>query len=254
VLRWIKDGAALEAHVAAWQNGGEGQPLGFILSMEGADSVLSPDQVGEWYQAGLRIIGPAHYGVSPYAHGTGTEGGLFPPGKPLLQEMERVGMILDVTHLSDQCFDEALDIYGGPVLASHHNCRALAPDQRQLTDAQIKRLIGRGAVIGAALDAWMMVPGWIRGETRPEAAGVKLETIVNHIDRVCQLAGSANHSAIGTDLDGGFGREQSPYDLDTIADLQRLPELLRKHGYKSDAIRSIMHGNWVRFFKQAWGR
>src|SRR5262245_35328821 len=83
------------------------EPLGFILSMEGADPVLSPEQVEEWWQAGLRIIGPAHYGVSPYAHGTGTEGGLFPPGKPLLKEMQHVGMILDVTHLSDQCFDEA---------------------------------------------------------------------------------------------------------------------------------------------------
>ncbi len=183
VLRWIKDGPTLEKHVSAWVEGNaDKEPLGFILSMEGADPVLTPDQVAEWYEMGLRIIGPAHYGVSPYAHGTGTEGGLFPPGKPLLKEMERVGMILDVTHLSDQCFDEALDIYGGPVLASHHNCRALVPDQRQLTDAQIKRLIGRGAVIGSALDAWMLVPGWVRGQTRPEEAGCKLETMVDHID------------------------------------------------------------------------
>ncbi len=206
---------------------------------------------GEWFQAGLRIIGPAHYGVSPYAHGTGTEGGLFAKGPALLKEMQRVGMILDVTHLSDQCFDEALDIYGGPVLASHHNCRALVPDQRQLTDAQIKRLIERGAVIGTALDAWMMVPGWVRGQTRPEEAGVKLETMVDHIDHVCQLAGNARHAAIGTDLDGGFGREQSPYDLDTIADLRRLPELLRRRGYDDDAIAGILHGNWLRFFRQA---
>jgi len=253
VLRWIKDGPSLDKHVAAWIEGStDNQPLGFILSMEGADPVLAPEQVEEWYNLGLRIIGPAHYGVSPYAHGTGTEGGLFPPGKPLLKEMERVGMILDVTHLSDQCFDEALDLYGGPVLASHHNCRALVPDQRQLTDDQIKRLIGRGAVIGSALDAWMLVPGWVRGQTRPEEAGCKLETMVDHIDRVCQLAGNSNHAAIGTDLDGGFGREQSPYDLDTIADLQRLPDLLQKRGYKPDAIRGVMHGNWVRFFRRAW--
>ena len=160
-------------------------------------------------------------------------------------------MILDVTHLSDQCFDEALEIYGGPVLASHHNCRALVPDQRQLTDEQIKRLIQRGAVIGTALDAWMLVPGWVRGQTRPEEAGVKLETMVDHIDHVCQLAGNARHAAIGTDLDGGFGREQSPYDLDTIADLQRLPDLLRRRGYDDDAIAGILHGNWLRFFRQA---
>src|SRR5207249_4304759 len=132
-LVWIRDKAGLDAHVASWlEKENPELPLGFILSMEGADPVLSPDQVEEWWQAGLRIIGPAHYGVSPYAHGTGTEGGLFPEGGPLLKAMERVGMILDVTHLSDQCFDEALDLYGGPVLASHHNCRALVPDQRQL--------------------------------------------------------------------------------------------------------------------------
>jgi membrane dipeptidase len=254
-LRWIKDWPALQAHVAAWTEGDPaGQPLGFILSMEGADPVLTPDQVHEWWQAGLRIIGPAHYGVSPYAHGTGTEGGLFPPGKPLLKEMEKVGMILDVTHLSDQCFDEALDCYGGPVLASHHNCRALVPDQRQLTDAQIRRLIGRGAVIGTALDAWMLYPGWVRGQTRPEEAGVVLATMIDHIDRVCQLAGNARHAAIGTDLDGGFGREQSPHDLDTIADLQRLPDMLQKRGYKADDIRGIMYGNWMRFFREAWSR
>jgi membrane dipeptidase len=252
VLRWIKDAPSLLAHVQAWKSGGEFEPLGFILSMEGADPVLSPEQVEEWWQAGLRIIGPAHYGVSPYAHGTGTEGGLFPVGRPLLEEMHRVGMILDVTHLSDQCFDEAMDIYGGPVLASHHNCRALVPDQRQLTDAQIRRLIGRGAVIGAALDTWMMVPGWVRGQTRPEEAGARLEIIVDHLDHVCQLAGNARHAAIGTDLDGGFGREQSPYDLDTIADLQRLPEMLRNRGYKEDDITGILHGNWVRFFQEAW--
>lgn len=251
VLRWIKDAPSLDAHVRAWNANADAEPLGFILSMEGADPVLSPDQVGEWYRAGLRIIGPAHYGVSPYAHGTGTEGGLFARGPALLKEMERVGMILDVTHLSDQCFDEALEIYGGPVLASHHNCRALVPDQRQLTDDQIKRLIKRGAVIGTALDAWMLYPGWIRGKTRPEEAGVTLETMVDHMDRVCQLAGNTHHAAIGTDLDGGFGREQSPHDLDTIADLRRLPELLRRRGYDDESIAAILHGNWLRFFRQA---
>jgi membrane dipeptidase len=209
--------------------------------------------VQEWWDAGLRIIGPAHYGVSPYAHGTGTKGGLFRQGPPLLKEMERVGMMLDVTHLSDQCFDEALDVYGGPVLASHHNCRALVPDQRQLTDAQIKRLVGRGAVIGAAFDAWMLVPGWVRGQTRPEQAGVTMATVADHIDRVCQLAGNADHAALGTDLDGGFGLEQSPCDLDTITDLQQMPELLRQRGYAEADVEKIAHGNWVRFFCKAWG-
>jgi membrane dipeptidase len=253
VLRWIKDAPALEAHVGAWQKDNQSNgPLGFILSMEGADPVLSPQQIEEWWQAGLRIIGPAHYGVSPYAHGTGTEGGLFPEGRELLKEMERVGMILDVTHLSDESLAEALDSYGGPMLASHHNCRALVPHQRQLTDEQIKQLISRGAVIGAALDAWMLYPGWVRGQTQPAEAGVQLAAVVDHIDRVCDLAGNARHAAIGTDLDGGFGLEQSPCDLDTIADLQRLPELLRKRRFPEEAITGILHGNWIGFFREAW--
>jgi membrane dipeptidase len=252
-LRWITDRAGLDEHVRAWSGVEEPKaPIGFILSMEGADSVLSPEQVGEWWEAGLRIIGPAHYGPSPYAHGTGTEGGLFPPGPALLKTMEQAGMILDVTHLSDQSFDQALEIYGGPVLASHHNCRALVPGQRQLTDAQIKRLVGRGAVIGAALDAWMLYPGWVRGETQPEVVG--LEAMIDHIDHVCQLAGNARHAAIGSDLDGGFGTEQTPRDLESIADLRRVPEMLRRRGYPAADMEAICHGNWVRFFREAWAR
>ncbi|GIW81556.1 MAG: peptidase [Gemmatales bacterium] len=254
VLRWITDWPGLKDHVDAWEEDGSNQPLGYILSMEGADPVLTPEQVQEWYDAGLRIIGPAHYGVSPYAHGTGTEGGLFERGPDLLREMERVGMILDVTHLSDQCFDEALEIYGGPVLASHHNCRALVPDQRQLSDDQIKRLIARKAVIGAAFDAWMLVPDWKRGETTPEQTGVCLEHVVDHIDHVCQLAGNADHAAIGTDLDGGFGTEQCPADLDTIADVQKIPEILRRRGYSESDIKKIMYQNWLNFFEHAWNR
>jgi membrane dipeptidase len=281
-LRFIKDWTSLEAHLKEWQPellkdkfeevldsltererdiitkkyGRPSQapeaPLGFILSMEGADPVLSPEQVQEWYGVGLRIIGPAHYGPSPYARGHDMVGGLLEKGPALLRAMEQVGMILDVTHLSDGCFYEALDIYGGPVLASHHNCRALVDNPRQLSDDQIKRLLQRGAVIGVALDTWMMVPGWVRGKTTPEEAGATLAKIVDHIDHVCQLAGDARHVGIGTDLDGGFGREQSPLDLDTIADLQKLPELLRQRGYDAAAIEGIMYGNWVRFFREAW--
>jgi membrane dipeptidase len=253
VLRFIRDWPALAKHVQKWESGpGEQEPLGFILSMEGADSILSPEELPAWWAAGLRIIGPAHYGVSPYAHGTATEGGLFPQGPALLREMERIGIILDVTHLADQSFDEALEIYHGPVLASHHNCRALVPGQRQLTDDQIRRLTERGAVIGTALDAWMLSPNWVRGQTKPQEAGVTLESMVDHIDHVCQLTGNALHAAVGTDLDGGFGTEQTPADLDTIADLGRLPELLGRRGYDGKAIEGILFRNWLNFFERAW--
>lgn len=251
VLREISGRQTLEDHVAKWEADTTGQlPIGYILSMEGSPSILSPDQIPHWFDMGLRILGPSHYGVSPYSHGTGSEGGLLADGPALLREMDRVGMLLDVTHLADQSFWEALDIFQGPVLASHHNCRALVPADRQLADDQIKALIQRGAVIGAAFDAWMLQPGWVIGVTQPDKC--TLENVVDHIDHICQLAGNANHCGMGTDLDGGFGKEQTPKDLDTIADLHKVAEILTRRGYSQADVDGIMYKNWVQFFQRAW--
>jgi membrane dipeptidase len=217
--------------------------------MEGADPVTDVDQLDEWWSHGLRAIGPAHYGKSHYAHGTATEGPLTARGVELLKRMGQRGVVLDVTHLADESMAQALDLFDGPVLASHHNCRALVPGDRQLTDEQIKRLVARGAVIGLALDAWMLYPGWVRGETKPEVVG--LEDAANHIDRVCQIAGGARHCGVGSDLDGGFGTEQTPRDLDAIADLQKLGPILARRGYTQDDVAGIFHGNWLRFFGEA---
>lgn len=249
----IRDVAGLRRHVELWQSPPPSAPIGYVLSLEGADSILTPGHLERAYEQGLRAIGPAHYGPGTYAQGTHATGGLGPRGRELLAEMERLGIILDATHLCDESFWEALDHFHGPVWASHNNCRALVNDGRQFSDAQLEALISRGAVIGGALDAWMMVPGWIRGKTTPEQAGVTLSHLVDHIDHVCQLAGNARHSGIGTDLDGGFGREQCPQDLHTIADLPRIADLLAKRGYSENDIAGIMHGNWIRFLEQAWG-
>jgi len=251
VLRPVRDQAALESHVAEWTSGANAKaPLGFILSMEGSQPILSPSQIPEWFEAGLRILGPAHYGPNPYCYGTGSEGGLKANGPALLKEMDSVGMLLDATHLADQSFWEALEIFQGPVLASHHNCRELVPGDRQLADEQIKALIERGSVIGAAFDCWMLSPDWKIKVSDP--ATVSLEQVVDHIDHVCQLAGNAKHSGIGTDLDGGFGKEQTPHDLDTIADLRKVAEILERRGYNSEDIEGIMYGNFVDFFRRAW--
>jgi membrane dipeptidase len=218
--------------------------------MESADPILQPADMGAWWEAGVRIIGPAHYGPGRYAGGTGTELGFSPEGETLLAEMERAGMILDLTHLSDQAFWQALDRYHGPVAASHNNCRALVPHQRQFDDAQIRAIVARDGVIGAAFDTWMMQFGWVIGSTaNPQ---VSLARIVDHIDHICQIAGSSKHVAIGSDLDGGFGREQSPHDLDTIADLQMLGQLLPQRGYSDEDVAAILHGNWLRLLRRAW--
>lgn len=247
-LRFIRTRDDLTSH---WKSAHRDQhtPLGIILSMEGTDPIVTPDQLREWWDAGLRAAGLAHYGQSQHAYGTGVSGPLSQVGIELLQRFQSLGMILDVTHLCDESMAQALDLFGGPVLASHHNCRALVPGDRQLTDEQIRRLVSRGAVIGVAFDAWMLYPGWVRGETKPDVVG--LEAAVDHIDHVCQLAGNADHSAIGSDLDGGFGTEQTPRDLNTIADLQKLAEILSKRGYSDSQIEQIFHGNWLRFFASA---
>ncbi len=252
-MRMLRDGPALESHVAEWKRAdGSGVPLGFILAMEGADPILEPTDVELWWERGLRVVEPVHYGVSYYAHGTGVPGGLTAKGRELLAAMEAVGMILDVTHLADESFWQALEVYRGPVLASHHNCRALVPGDRQLTDQQIRALVERDAVMGAVFDSWMLHPHYIPGKT--DNSLVSMERVIDHIDHVCQIAGNARHSAIGSDLDGGFGTEQSPRELNTIADLQLVPALLGKRGYKEPEIQGIMHGNWLRFFQKAWAK
>ncbi|MEL6589000.1 MAG: membrane dipeptidase [Bacteroidota bacterium] len=251
-MRQIRNLEQLEAHLLDWEAASPNAPIGYILSLEGADSIVNLDYLHIAHEEGLRAIGPAHYGPGTYAQGTDANGGIGEKGKALLKEMSKLNLILDATHLCDESFWEAMNVYEGPVWASHSNCRALVPHHRQFDDEQLKHLIGRGSVIGAVLDAWMMVPGWKKFESLPGNPDVRLVHIVDHIDHVCQLAGNSLHAAIGSDLDGGFGREQSPSDLDTIADLQKLPDLLRARAYTSEDIDNILYGNWLRFLRKAW--
>ncbi|MCA0931163.1 membrane dipeptidase [Lutimonas saemankumensis] len=251
-LRSIKNLQDLDEHLVNWKNSQAETPIGYILSLEGADSIITPDYLEIAWQQGLRAIGPAHYGPGTYAHGTDSIGGIGQKGKDLLKKISELGLILDATHLCDQSFWETMDHYDGPIWASHNNCRKFVNHNRQFADDQIMELINRKAVIGMALDAWMMVPGWIRGESTPESMGVTLDLMVNNIDHICQLAGNADHVGIGTDLDGAFGKEQCPSDLDTIADLQKIPEKLRSRGYNEFDIEKILSTNFITFLKRCW--
>lgn len=251
----VKDLRSLEIHLAYWNDDDdEKKTIGYILSLEGADSLVTLQHVEKAYDYGLRVIGPAHYGPGCYANGTDATGQMNAKGLELLKEMERLNIILDATHLCDDAFWQAMDHFQGHVWASHNNCRALVDHNRQFSDEQLKILIERNAVIGTALDAWMLVPNWIRGQSTPEEMNCNLQKAIDHIDHICQLAGNTNHAAIGTDLDGAFGKEQCPYDLETIADLQKIPTLLKKRGYSDKDISSIMHENWLRFLRKAWER
>jgi membrane dipeptidase len=252
----IKDLHSLNIHLDVWNDNGlnEQKPIGYILSLEGADSLISLQHLESAYQYGLRAVGPAHYGPGRYANGTDSSGEMTAKGLALLKRMEELNIILDATHLCDDAFWQAMDNFHGHVWASHNNCRALVDHNRQFSDEMIKVLIERGAVIGAAFDAWMIVPGWVRKESRPKEMNCNIEKVIDHIDHICQLAGNTLHVGIGSDLDGGYGKEQCPYDLETIADLQTIPSLLHKRGYSTADVENIMHKNWINFLRKAWSK
>ena len=245
----------LNAHLELWEHSNTlKKPIGYILSLEGADSIVTIDHLEKSFEQGLRAIGPAHYGPGTYAHGTDSVGGIGIKGKELLKKIEELNLILDATHLCDVSFWETMKVYNGPVWASHNNCRKYVDHNRQFSDEQINELVRRDAVIGIALDAWMMVPNWVRGKSTPESMGVTLDQMIENIDHICQLSGNSLHVGIGTDLDGAFGKEQSPSDLDTIADLQKVPLMLSKKGYTKEDINNIMNQNFIKFLQRVWGK
>ena len=225
--------------------------IGYVRSLEGADSLRTLNDFETAWNDGLRALGPAHYGPGRYANGTDAEGGFPESGKHLLKLMDEVGCILDVTHLTDACFDEALELYSGPIWASHSNARTLVPHQRQLSDEQIRRLTARGSVIGVVLDAWMLAPDWIRGEANPETMAVSLSTVADHIEHICQISGSATYVGLGTDLDGGFGDEQCPSDVKRYSHLTSLQGILEERGFSATHVRAILFDNFASFLSQA---
>ncbi len=244
-MKMLRTKSDLEAHVAAYRSAPDNAPLGFILTMEGADPVLKPETIEEFYTHGLRAIGLTHYGANRYGGGTRCEVGLALDAVPLIKRIGELGMTIDMTHLSDVAFWQVLDLFPGRIHASHQNSRRLSNWQRQFSDEQYRAVIQRDGVVGMAFDTIMLQDGYVRGVSENE---VKIERAVENIDIVCQLAGNARHVGIGTDLDGGYGNEQTPADLDVYSDLLCLPELLAKRGYPQSDIEGIMHGNWLRFF------
>lgn len=246
-LTQLRDSDEMGLHLSKWSEDPTSTAIGFMLSLEGADSIVSMDHLYQLYDQGLRAIGPAHYGPGTYAFGTDSEGSIGPKGRELLRHVEGLNMILDVTHLCDQSFWEVIDQFNGSIWASHSNCRSIVHHNRQFNDEQIKVIIERGGVIGLPLDAWMMIPDWVRGRSTPQNSGVSLNHMINHMDHICQIAGNCDHIMLGTDLDGGFGTEQCPNEIDTIADIQKLPHMLSLRGYTSVEVSKIISQNFVEF-------
>jgi membrane dipeptidase len=245
-------------HLALWNNNlvcNSTKPIGYILSLEGADSIINFNYLEQYYRSGLRAIGPAHFGPGRYAAGTHSDGSGFTEiGRELLQKMDALNMILDATHLTDKGFFEAMNLFKGAVWASHQNCRALVDGERQFSDDQLKLIIERDGVIGGALDTWMLHPSFEMAKSNPQEMGINLEKLVDHFDHICQLAGNSNHIGFGSDLDGLFGTEQTPYDMDTIADMGKFEAILSSRGYTQNDLNNIFSGNWLRMMGKLWNK
>jgi membrane dipeptidase len=229
----------------------EGHPVGMIYLMEGADGIRSLDELAEWYDLGLRIIGLAWAGTR-YCGGTSEPGPLTEEGRKLVSVMMDYNFILDLSHMDEAAAHESLDRYEGPVMATHSNCAALmkgSESNRHLPDHVIRDLIEHDGVIGLIpLNTFLKV-GWLRksGSRKEEVA---LDAFIAHIDHVCQLAGNAKHAAIGSDFDGGFGVQSIPLEMDTIADLQMVASKLIERGYSESDAANILGGNWLRFLQK----
>jgi membrane dipeptidase len=247
-MRMIGDRATLDEVWAQWESNPDAAPIGNILSMEGTDPIIDPSQAEWWFEQGLRTACLAHYGPSAYSMGTGGDGPLTDMGRELLKEMERLGIILDLVHTADTAVEQALEIYSKPVFISHGDCRAITPHDRQISNEQIQWVVERGGVIGVVLDSWMIAPGWRKGAT--DNVRATLDQLVDHVEHICTVAGNTRHVGIGSDLDGGFGTEQCPAGLDTIADLQKVGDIMSARGYNDNDIDATFHGNFLRFFRE----
>lgn len=248
-LRLVTDAAGLEEVVQSHE-AGDKPLLGIVLLMEGADCIREPDEVELWYERGVRLLGPA-WDDTRYCAGAWRDSkqGLSKDGYALLEAMAGLGMVLDLTHMSEVATFQALDTYPGPVVATHANARAIVPTERQLSDQQIRLIGERDGMVGAVLANFFLLPGYVRG--RKES--VPVAQVAAHIDHVCQVIGDARHAGLGTDLDGGFGQRDIPDPMDSIADLPLIAAALRERGYGEADVAGVMGENWLALLRRAWG-
>ncbi len=240
----IQSLADLESVLSSWA--GEAPRVGIVISMEGADPIRRPAEVEEWHRLGVRAVGLAWMAGSRYAGGDREPGPLTDAGRELLEAMAEFGLLLDVSHLAERAFWEAVDRYEGPVAATHANPRALVPGHRQLSDRMIRALAERDGVVGVVPFNRFLKPGWLSSDGKE---AVTLQDVAAVIDHVCQVVGDAAHVGLGSDFDGGFGAESTPVGIETVADLRRIGAALAERGYAEADVAAVMGENWLRMLR-----
>jgi membrane dipeptidase len=245
-FRLIASRADLESVLTDWSDPkAESHPVGLLPLMEGAEGVRTPAELEEWWEWGVRIIGPAWAGTR-YCGGTRDPGPLTDDGRLLLQAMANIGYTLDLSHMDELSARQSLDLYPGPIIASHANAAALVPGydgNRLLEDSVIQGILDRDGIIGVVPFCKFLDFEWKFGDARDS---ITLDTLAAHVDRICQMAGDALHVGLGSDFDGGFGLSAVPAGVDTIADLQKLGPVLAAKGYNDEQVAAVLGKNWLR--------
>jgi membrane dipeptidase len=231
-------------------NSEEGHPIGMVVLMEGSECIRDLSELQEWYELGVRLIGPAWVGTR-YSGGWREPGSLTGDGRKLLSAMADYNFTLDLSHMDEKAAVEALDIYRGPIVGTHGNCLSLLPNSnsnRHFSDRILEGIIERDGVVGVVPYNSYLKDDWVVGKNKREE--VPLGYFADHLDHICQIAGDALHAGIGSDLDGGFGLQSIPPEMDTVADLQKLSYLLQARGYSETDIANILGGNWITRLKR----
>ncbi len=245
-FRMIASRSDLDVVLTLWADPkSENAPVGLVPLMEGAEGVRNPSELDEWWEWGVRVIGPAWAG-NRFCGGTRDPGPLTEEGRLLLKAMANIGYTLDLSHMDEISARQALDLYDGPIIASHANAAALVPGydgNRLLQDDIIQGLLERDGIIGVVPFCKFLSNEWKFGDPRD---GITLETVAAQVDRICQMAGDALHAGLGSDFDGGFGLAAAPAGVDTIADLQKLGPVLAAKGYNGEQIAAVLGNNWLR--------
>ncbi|MCB9456261.1 MAG: membrane dipeptidase [Anaerolineaceae bacterium] len=251
-VRLVRTVADLDAVLETWKDDKDVNDhcQGLVILMENADPIIEPQQFAEWYERGVRLVGPA-WQETRYAGGTGHPGPLTKLGYELLDVMADYNAILDLSHLAEKACFEALDYYPGPIIASHSNPRYFRNSDRHLPDAAIRQLAERDGVMGIVLYNSFLSDEWTSTSHKSQ---VPLSRVLDVVDYICQLTGSAAHVALGSDFDGGFGADSIPDGLETVTDLWHIGGALRGRGYSEDDIAAILGGNMLRKLRQSLPR
>jgi membrane dipeptidase len=244
LVRLIKSVGDLEHHLQLWQN--DARP-GLVLLMEGADPIVQVNDLSGWWERGLRMIGLT-FGDTKYGAGvaggstTFREGGLTAEGVGLLEKMAEQGFIWDISHLAEEGVWQGLDLGFHRVCASHANAQTLIPTDRHLSDEIICAVAERNGVIGLVLYNGFLESRWKQDKTI-------VVTLDEHVRRQAEYIAkltSWKHVGIGSDLDGGLGLEESPLEINTVADLYKVGAIV-----PAEVRDAVLSSNWMSFLRRS---